>query len=743
MFERTVEYYRLINKPGEPEDSVWFRVAVLATVLVSVVAAVAYGGAAVLTGFLVALGVIAGSAFSYFTRTRQNLLVKAVLSVLLIAVFILFWAELGGSIHDLRYPLIRLFLWLQVLHSFDLPTRRDLDFSLVSAAILMAFAGAMSISTDFLLLLLPFFAAGLASLYLGHRSSLRSRASVLVTSKRSGGKSLVLACLVLVPVTMGMFMLLPRLPGFSGYYLPVSSSAGKVPATFGPLINNPGYASTDQLPATPLPYNPGVYFGLNNFLDLRVRGTPSEATVMKVRSNSPEYWRATAFDKYLGNGWENTEKKRVEIKSNDMPLSISYPGENARHGTADLVQTFFIEKKLPNTLFAAYIPRDVYFPTSRLKVDSMLSVLTPGALDPGLVYTVVSEVSDVSPEMLRVGYGNTPQAVTDRYCQLPPMSPAVADLTARVVSGRRNQYDCVQAISDYLKKTYPYDLNVARQGNKENTVEFFLFKAKRGFCEHFASAMAVMCRTMGFPARVAVGYDSGKYNSLTGYYEVSASDAHAWVEVYFPAWGWIPFDPTPGWTDPNSLATRSTTWTGFNLMQNIGNALSRVFPSSWGRGLKAAGLATGRALKAAARGVAGFVGVAWPAIIALLVLLLAGFGLSRLRRARYPAPSRGPPDTGPRHAAAVAFERMTRALARAGIVWRPAQTATEFGAVVDASLGTDLGARAAELFNDVRYSAEPAESDLEQLRAVVGRIEAAAGAKENPGPRRRRPGDKA
>lgn len=735
MFDRTVEYYRLINKPGEPEDSVGFRVAVLLTVLISVVAAVAYGGSSMLTGFLVAVGVIAGSAFSYFTRKRQNLLVKLILSVLLIAVFILFWADLGGSIHDLRYPLIRLFLLLQVLHSFDLPTRRDLDFSLVSAAILMAFAGAMSISTDFLLLLLPFFAAGIVSLYLGHKSSLKSRATTYVPSgRRSGGKSLVLVCAFLIPLTLAMFMVLPRLPGFSGYYLPVSQTAGKLPATFGPLINNPGQ-NTDRFPATPMPFNPDVYFGLNNFLDLRVRGVPSDTTVMKVRSNSAQYWRATAFDKFLGNGWENTDKKREDIKSNDLPLNVSYPGENARYGTTDLVQTFFIERRLPNTLFAAFIPRDVYFPANQLKVDSMMSVLTPGTLDPNLVYTVVSEVSDVSTEMLTVGYGHIPSEITDRYCQLPPMSPAVAELTGKVAGDQLSEYDRVKAISEYLQKTYPYDLNVGKQSNGENTVEFFLFKARRGFCEHFASAMAVMCRTLGIPARVAVGYDSGQYNSLTGYYEVSARDAHAWVEVYFPAWGWIAFDPTPGWTDPSTASTRDTTWKGFSLLQNIGSALGKVFPASWGRGLKAAGLATGRAFKTAARGVTGFVHVAWPEILALIVLLLAVFGFRRLRRARSPGPGRAPPEPGARHRAAVAFERMTRALAKAGIVWRPAQTAVEFGAQADSSLGMDLGSRAAALFNRSRFSACPVESDLEQLEDVVGRIESAV-TKENPGPHR-------
>jgi hypothetical protein len=190
MFERSIEYYRLINRPGAPEESVGFRAAVLITVLISVVAAVKYGAVGAVVGVAVVAGVIAGSVFSYVTRYRANLLVKLILSVLLLVVFILFWTELGGSIHDLRYPLVRLFLWLQVLHSFDLPTRRDLDFSLVSAAVLMAFAGALSISSDFLYLIIPFFAAGLISLYLGHRSGLIARSDVFVPAekKRGGGR---------------------------------------------------------------------------------------------------------------------------------------------------------------------------------------------------------------------------------------------------------------------------------------------------------------------------------------------------------------------------------------------------------------------------------------------------------------------------------------------------------------------------------------------------------------------------
>ena len=733
MFERTVEYYRLINRPGKPEDSIAFRVAVLITVLISVIAAVKYGAVGGLTGGLVILGVILGFVFSYVTRDRSNLFVKLLLSILLLVVFVLFWTDLGGSIHDLRYPLVKLFLWLQVLHSFDLPARRDLDFSLVSAAVLVAFAGSLSISSNFLYLLVPFFAAGLVALYLGHKSALEAQADVFIASTRKrGGRSVVLAAVVLVPIALGMFMVLPRLPGFNSYYLPMSKSS-RIPTSFGPLINNPGYKDVNRFPTDPLPYNPDAYYGFNNFLDLRVRGVPPDQVVMKVRSSKPEYWRATAFDTFLGNGWENSDKKPEDISSGDLPLTVSYPGEPARFSTHDLVQTFFIERRQPNTLFAAYIPRDVYFPTQVLKVDSMMGVLTPVTLDPGLIYTVVSEVSDVTPDMLELSSGHIQGTLTDRYCQLPQMSPAVGDLAKRVTASSATEYEKVQAVCEYLKANYPYDLNVGRQGRDENTVEFFLFRAKRGYCEQFATAMAVMCRSLGIPARVAVGYDTGEYNSLTGYYEVSSRDAHAWTEVYFPGFGWIQFDPTPGWSDPYSLPRKDTTWTGFSLVKAIGSGLGKIFPASWGRGLKSAGKALGRAMKSAVTGTISFAESAWPWMLAGIALFMVAFAFERWRRrrARSPDPREGDED-GPRYRASVAFERLVASLAGVGVVRSPAQTALEFGRQADASMGFTLGARAAGLFNRARFAPDPAAWELDELEKVVGRIETEVREKKRP-----------
>jgi protein-glutamine gamma-glutamyltransferase len=740
MFERTVEYYRLINRPEQSEDSVAFRVAVLVTVLISVVAAVKYGAVGALTGALVIIGVVAGSIFSYFTRDRSNLLVKLILSVLLLVVFVMFWTDLGGSIHDLRYPLVRLFLWLQVLHSFDLPARRDLDFSLVSAAVLIAFAGSLSISSDFLYLLIPFFAAGLVSLYLGHSSALKATSDVFVKSKkRHGARAVVFASIMVIPVSLAMFMVLPRLPGFNSYYLPMSKSAG-APNAFGPLIKNPGYKDTTRFPSEPLPYNEDAYFGFNNFLDLRMRGVPSDRVVMKVRSSKPEYWRAAAFDRFRGNGWENSETKREEIAGTGLPLTVTYPGELARYSTRDLVQTFFIERRLPNTLFAAYIPRDVYFPTQVLKVDSMMSVLTPVTLDPDLIYTVVSEVSEVTPAMLNYSSGHYPKGMQDRYCQLPPMSPAVADLAQKVSAMGTTEYQKAEDICQYLRSNYPYDLNVGRQGKDENTVEFFLFKAKKGYCEHFATAMAVMCRSIGIPARVAVGYDTGQYNSLTGYYEVSARDAHAWTEVYFPAFGWIQFDPTPGWGSPFTLPSKDTTWTGFSLITGIGRALGKVFPASWGRALKSAGKSVGRAFKSATTATIDFSKKAWPWILALIGLLTLSYVFWRWRRERNGKEVPPADRDGPRYRASLTFERMVRALARAGIARRPAQTALELGRAADDSLGFDLGVRAATLFNRARFAAEPVPSDLDDLDEVVGRIESQVLDRKNPGLPQGKPG---
>ncbi len=731
MFKRAVEYYRVINRTGPSEDSVKFRVAVLVTVLISVFAAVRGGATGASMGVVVMVGVTVGSWYSYRARKNSRVWVKVVLTVLMLAAFVFFWTEVGGHVYDLRYPLVKLFLWLQVLHSFDLPTHRDLDFSLVSSAILIAFAGSLSISSGFLYIIIPFFMAGLASLYLGHRSTLVTTSDVFVKGKgRSPRWAFLLVSIALVPLTLVLFMLLPRLPGFRSYYMPVSEMR-EVTGGFEGLIRNPGYGEfPDRFPSSPLSFNPNAYYGFNDFLDLRVRGVPADVTVMKVRSDYRAYWRSTAFDRFLGNGWENTEEEYEEVFSSSLPLSVGYPGEPPRYSTRSVVQTFFIEQELPNTLFAAYLPRDVFFPTQVLKVDSMMTVLTPLTLDPGLIYTVISEVSNVTPELLREAGDMYPPGLAERFLQLPDMSPEVARLAERVAGPESNNYDKVQALSAYLKAKYPYDLNCPRQADDENTVEFFLFRERRGYCEHFATALAVMCRSLGIPARVAVGYDTGDFNALTGYFEVSSRDAHAWVEVYFPVFGWISFEATPGWSDLSTEAGKGDTWEGFSIVRDIGRALSNVFPSAMWRGLSRAAESVSGAMSQAASAVAGH----WPLALGFtgLLLLLLGVFLKH-RRPRSPRPDAGP-EPGPRQKAALAFARVAEALADAGITRRLSGTPMEYGGQADSRLGTTFVGRFMALFNRVRYGPEePGPEELKELKRVAAEVESLLSAPQQGG----------
>jgi transglutaminase-like putative cysteine protease len=161
-------------------------------------------------------------------------------------------------------------------------------------------------------------------------------------------------------------------------------------------------------------------------------------------------------------------------------------------------------------------------------------------------YSALGFVSDVSPAELRAARPSYPNWILDSYLQLPSMPARVSLLAWQVAGKEATNYDRVKAIETYLRQ-FPVDYTIDDTPPGDDTVDYFLFEARRGYFDYHASAMVVMLRQIGIPARLAVGFilDKEGADDDSSPYVVQGHDAYAWVEVYFPDYGWVEFNPSP------------------------------------------------------------------------------------------------------------------------------------------------------------------------------------------------------
>ncbi len=181
-----------------------------------------------------------------------------------------------------------------------------------------------------------------------------------------------------------------------------------------------------------------------------------------------------------------------------------------------------------------------------------LATLTRQRLRVGHEYVVTSEVSLAAAADLRAAGTDYPDWVTDRYLQLPESLPKrVRDLALQITRSKDNPYDKAQAIVEYLHGI-PYTQDIQPPPYNQDSVDFFLFDQRKGYSDYYGSAMAVLLRAAGIPARVAVGYNTGDFDRQSGLWVVREHHAHAWAEAFFPGYGWIEFEPTPGYSLPGA-----------------------------------------------------------------------------------------------------------------------------------------------------------------------------------------------
>ncbi|MBW6475413.1 MAG: DUF3488 and transglutaminase-like domain-containing protein, partial [Anaerolineaceae bacterium] len=271
-------------------------------------------------------------------------------------------------------------------------------------------------------------------------------------------------------------------------------------------------------------------------LDLSRVGNPlpqMEGTVMWVRTGdvTPRPWRMAIYSTYTGSGWVEAElDEQSDVLVEEMP----------QQGRKALYQRFTLFRTSDGHLFSAAEP--VQTLNEDVRLVSLLN--DDSQIVTGFIrqYEVISWVPNVSAEMLQTASGEIPASIQEEYLQVPETTPRrVRNLAARLVDGQKTVYERVIKIQDYVRQSVPYDLESALPASDQDVVDYFLFEANSGFCTYYASAMAVLLRIEGIPARLVTGYAPGEFVPEQGNFEVTGDLAHAWVEVYFPGYGWIPF----------------------------------------------------------------------------------------------------------------------------------------------------------------------------------------------------------
>ncbi len=270
--------------------------------------------------------------------------------------------------------------------------------------------------------------------------------------------------------------------------------------------------------------------------------------VLDIQASQGRYWRAVVFDKYTGIGWVNTASDSTSFPANDTrmqipPVALSrvltqtvqvlLPGSNLVIAASD---PFRVSAAIDVRYSAIQLaPNETFFDIAQLRFQT-----PPRQSD---VYTVQSVISGADETALRDAPTEYPQYVLDRYLQLPSTVPArVHDLAVQITAGQTNNYDKARAIEEYLRAHIKYDESVSAPPTDRDGVDYTLFDRPAGYCNYYASAMAVLAREVGIPARVASGYATGKEDN--GVFHVTEGDAHTWPELYFGTLGWIQFEPT-------------------------------------------------------------------------------------------------------------------------------------------------------------------------------------------------------
>ena len=470
-----------------------------------------------------------------------------------------FWlyAALHASIH--------LMLFVMLMRLYSASSSRDLLFlSMMALAALLASA-ILTIDTAFLVFLSLFLVLGVSTfMSLEMRRSAEGAVAPPLESRTPAARRLGRALgITAVMMTLGalsagavIFVVLPRFPA--------------------------GYLGG-------LNFNPTLISGFTDNVELGQIGEIKlhSAVVMRTRLDLPRdavpnlRWRGIALTTFDGHRWYTPEHENRPVMPGydgwyQLPSSHA-PQVSQRF--REVHYSVLLEPMATSSLFVMAHPLAVRGPFGRdtgnplrdaptrfLLVDQTHSIFTPYNNFSKFLYEGRALVPVIPPEDLRKAPSEYPPEIRENYLQLPKLDPGIPALARDITRRAATPFDKAQAIELYLRTRFGYTLTQP-DPPPADPLAYFLLHRKMGHCEYFATAMAVMVRSLGIPARYINGFLLGEYNDVADSYIVRASDAHSWVEVYFPEYGWISFDPTPpaGSKPEFSLGRLAYYWDWFEM----------------------------------------------------------------------------------------------------------------------------------------------------------------------------------
>ncbi|MEM9219677.1 MAG: DUF3488 and DUF4129 domain-containing transglutaminase family protein [Cyanobacteria bacterium P01_F01_bin.150] len=545
-----------------------------------------------------------GASWSWYRRRSRNIPVKFCIAIAMLFALFSFFGQILAERNDTRLALAELLIQLQVFHSFDLPRRKDLGYSMMIGLILLGVSATVSQTLAFAPFLLAFVAIALPTLVLDYRSRLgllfkpQAKAQQsLKPLKRTIKRTLPLLGIT-IALGLAIFAVMPRFQGYQLRMFPVSEQISIDGDFDGQTITNPGYVSSGEngdgtgngsgdgetFESGPGEIDSSSYYGFNSTMNQNLRGQLTPEVVMRVRSQAEGFWRVLAFDRYTGQGWTITREEEEDIEILERPtwsLRFQLPWSAPLSRTREVIQTYTMTADLPNLVPALYEAKQLYFPTQQVAIDPEGTLRSPVPLSDGLTYTVISEVPYRDRTRLQDASTDYSEDVQTHYLQIPEaIAPKIRQTTLEILDQSPTPlitpYEQALYLGQYLKQNYTIQPELAFLKDDQDLVEAFLFTTEGGYPDHFSTVLTVMLRSIGIPSRLVTGFAPGDFNPFTGFYVVRNVDAYAMTEVYFPSMGWFAFDPIPGHElIPPSIEDYET----FSVLQRIWQWVAGWLPS--------------------------------------------------------------------------------------------------------------------------------------------------------------------